>query len=149
MNFDKLPAQRFWTRTLFVGVPCLSAGAKGGVAAVIYRGGHSAAPLRILRMAVLDSHFCENDIYNKEVKKMKQEMKHEPVVARCAGCPNISGDICTTCFFPAAKWRNGNCNYQPTLRAAAVAKAAKKAEGTKINPLKASKRAAARKSKEA
>ena len=64
---------------------------------------------------------------------------HE-VVEQCDGCNRSvqfeSGWYCGTFPEPAMKWRNGDCNF-----ASHVAKKAE-AKSNKVNPLKASKRAA-------
>jgi hypothetical protein len=66
----------------------------------------------------------------------------EPVVQACEGCNHIKevdGDFyCVTSANPAAKWNLGVCNY-----ATHVEKGEPAAAQAKINPLKASKRAAA------
>ena len=60
------------------------------------------------------------------------------VVEQCQGCNRgsefSSGWFCTACPEPAAKWKNGNCNF-----ASHVSTATNSAKA-KINPLKASKR---------
>ena len=63
----------------------------------------------------------------------------EPVVEQCEGCAQIKeyseGRYCVTYANPAAKWALGRCNF------ATHVKDDTKVE-KKINPLKASKRAA-------
>ncbi len=60
------------------------------------------------------------------------------VVEKCDGCNRSqelsSGWYCSACPEPAVKWKNGSCNL-----ATHVAKTAA-VSGTRINPLKASKR---------
>ncbi len=62
-----------------------------------------------------------------------------PVVEQCNGCKRVneydSGLYCTACPEPAVKWKNGNCNLASHVTAAETG------AKTKINPLKASKRA--------
>ena len=65
----------------------------------------------------------------------------EPVVENCQGCDRtkvIEGQTyCSSYAKPSAKWRHGGCNF------ATHVKATLDKEGhVKINPLKASKRAA-------
>ena len=64
---------------------------------------------------------------------------HE-IVDQCDGCNRTvqfeSRSYCGTFPEPAMKWRNGNCNF-----ASHVAKKTE-AKANKVNPLKASKRAA-------
>jgi hypothetical protein len=68
--------------------------------------------------------------------------KCRTIVESCEGCDRIltngEGSYCGAFPDPAAKWRMGSCNL------ATHVKKEKKAEVTKINPLKASKRSAAR-----
>ncbi len=63
-----------------------------------------------------------------------------PVVESCEGCERIkeyNGErFCTTFPEPAAKWANGACNF------ATHVKASYDHGEVKVNPLKASKRAA-------
>ncbi|MDF1615081.1 PxxKW family cysteine-rich protein [Desulfurivibrio dismutans] len=69
----------------------------------------------------------------------------QAIVDQCEGCGRIveagADKFCRTYALPAAKWRQGLCNFathaKPEIVAAAV----------KVNPLKASKRAAAKKKK--
>ena len=60
-------------------------------------------------------------------------------VDQCDGCArsteHASAWYCAACPEPASKWKNGNCNL------ATHVKAGTSASKTKINPLKASKRA--------
>ena len=62
-----------------------------------------------------------------------------PVVEQCEGCNRqreFEGEkFCSSYAFPAQKWQGGNCNFATHVKSA-VAKSAK------VNPLKASKRAA-------
>ncbi|PLX48733.1 MAG: hypothetical protein C0613_09980 [Desulfobulbaceae bacterium] len=67
----------------------------------------------------------------------------KPVIEKCDGCDRIievdNSKYCHTYAFPEAKWRLGICNFathvKPELNVIKV----------KINPLKASKRASAKK----
>lgn len=62
-----------------------------------------------------------------------------PVVEQCEGCNRLrefEGEkFCSSYAFPAKKWVGGNCNFATHIKVAAV-------KGAKVNPLKASKRAA-------
>ncbi len=64
------------------------------------------------------------------------------VAAQCEGCDHIhdwpSGRYCKKFAAPAAKWALGNCNMATHIKI-------EKAETKKVNPLKASKKAAGRK----
>lgn len=64
------------------------------------------------------------------------------IVEQCDGCSRTtqfdSGWYCTACPEPKKRWKNGNCNMATHIKATAEA-------GTKINPLKASKRASKKK----
>ena len=64
---------------------------------------------------------------------------HE-IVEQCNGC-NRTRELsnawyCTACPDPSLKWKNGNCNLATHVKTATTVESA-----TKINPLKASKRA--------
>lgn len=63
----------------------------------------------------------------------------DQVVEKCDGCERVvsldSGKYCPSYAKPATKWATGNCNFATHIKAEAAAKA-------KVNPLKASKRAA-------
>ncbi|GAB7080538.1 PxxKW family cysteine-rich protein [Megalodesulfovibrio paquesii] len=65
----------------------------------------------------------------------------EPIIDKCEGCErskDVEGvSICTSYSLPASKWRLGACNFATHVKAT-VDKSGK----VKINPLKASKRAA-------
>ena len=65
----------------------------------------------------------------------------EPVIDKCEGCERIvpfeEEKFCPTYAQPARKWTTGVCNFATHVRAE-VDKAGK----VKVNPLKASKRAA-------
>jgi RNA polymerase subunit RPABC4/transcription elongation factor Spt4 len=65
----------------------------------------------------------------------------EPIVEQCEGCERIvpfeDEKYCPTYAQPARKWAGGVCNFATHVRAE-VDKAGK----VKVNPLKASKRAA-------
>jgi hypothetical protein len=62
-----------------------------------------------------------------------------PVVERCAGCDRVrqfeSQEFCSSYPDPTTKWVGGRCNFATHIKAASAAAA-------KVNPLKASKRAA-------
>ncbi len=67
----------------------------------------------------------------------------EPVVEQCSGCERmreIEGEwYCSSYPSPASKWRNGSCNFATHLKA-------QQSKGKeKVNPIKASKRAAGKK----
>jgi hypothetical protein len=86
-----------------------------------------------------------SSIFDKAVRteqglKLNGHILH-PVVEQCEGCERIhtvDGErYCSSYPQPAAKWRHGACNF------ATHVKADMDKEGkVKINPLKASKRAA-------
>lgn len=63
----------------------------------------------------------------------------QPVVEQCAGCDRIRSfegqEFCGSYPVPARKWAGGKCNFATHIKAEGSAK-------TKVNPLKASKRAA-------
>ncbi|WP_319466937.1 PxxKW family cysteine-rich protein [uncultured Pseudodesulfovibrio sp.] len=65
----------------------------------------------------------------------------EPVVEKCEGCERVvafEGDnYCPTYAQPEKKWAHGVCNFATHVRAEMD-----KAGKVKVNPLKASKRAA-------
>ena len=68
-----------------------------------------------------------------------------PVVEKCNGCERIvevnATQYCKTYASPAAKWKLGICNFATHVKPdIATAK-------TRVNPLKASKRAMAKKKK--
>ena len=60
------------------------------------------------------------------------------VVENCDGCGRsvelTGGWYCASCPEPSLKWKNGSCNLATHVSVATAA------NGTKINPLKASKR---------
>ncbi len=62
-----------------------------------------------------------------------------PVVPQCASCERIrefdGKEYCSSYPNPARKWANGKCNFATHMKAEAAGSA-------KVNPLKASKRAA-------
>lgn len=62
-----------------------------------------------------------------------------PIVEQCAGCERIRAfddqEFCSSYPDPARKWVGGNCNFATHIKVQAADKA-------KVNPLKASKRAA-------
>ena len=63
----------------------------------------------------------------------------QPVIDKCEGCARIrdfqGAHYCSSYPIPTAKWSMGICNFSTHMKTAAVAQA-------KVNPLKASKRAA-------
>ncbi|MCF8030591.1 MAG: PxxKW family cysteine-rich protein [Desulfohalobiaceae bacterium] len=67
----------------------------------------------------------------------------EPVVESCHGCDRVAEIenewYCSSYSKPASKWRRGNCNFATHLKSAQG-----KGKG-KVNPIKASKRAAGKK----
>ena len=67
----------------------------------------------------------------------------DPIVEKCEGCERIievkSTKYCKAYALPEAKWRLGICNFATHVKPEITIAAAK------INPLKASKRAAATK----
>jgi len=73
----------------------------------------------------------------KEIFDMQSFFK--PIIENCDGCERIvvedSDKYCKTYANPAAKWRNGLCNF------ATHAKPEIKVQKIRVNPLKASKRA--------
>ncbi len=65
-----------------------------------------------------------------------------PAVESCLGCDRTVAvgemEYCKSYPDPAAKWRQGNCNFATHIKIDAK-------EAAKVNPLKASKRAAGKK----
>jgi hypothetical protein len=65
----------------------------------------------------------------------------DPIVEKCEGCDRVvsceNANYCTTYAKPELKWAKGACNFATHIQAN-VDKAGK----VKVNPLKASKRAA-------
>lgn len=63
----------------------------------------------------------------------------QPVVEQCKGCERVrtfeGQEFCSSYAAPSKKWTLGKCNFATHVKAEVVAKA-------KVNPLKASKRAA-------
>ena len=63
----------------------------------------------------------------------------QPIIDKCEGCGRIQDfegqQYCSSYPMPAAKWSLGTCNFSTHTRVAQAAQA-------KVNPLKASKRAA-------
>jgi hypothetical protein len=61
------------------------------------------------------------------------------IIEGCAGCDRVStfpsGDYCASYPNPAVKWEFGKCNFATHIKV-------EKVEQKKVNPLKASKRAA-------
>ncbi len=68
----------------------------------------------------------------------------EPIVENCKGCERIATvqdqEYCTSYPLPAGKWRHGACNFATHVKASVD-----KSGGVKLNPIKASKRAARKK----
>jgi len=66
-----------------------------------------------------------------------------PIIDKCEGCERIvdvkKNKYCRTYPMPAAKWKNGICNFATHVKPEIITTT------TKINPLKASKRAAGKK----
>lgn len=64
----------------------------------------------------------------------------QPVIDKCEGCARIrefeGRNYCSSYPLPTAKWSMGTCNFSTHTRANAAGSQAK------VNPLKASKRAA-------
>ena len=62
-----------------------------------------------------------------------------PIVEQCNGCARVrdfeSEQFCSSYPNPASKWEGGRCNFATHIKVEAAAAA-------KVNPLKASKRAA-------
>lgn len=62
----------------------------------------------------------------------------QPIVEKCAGCERIrlfeEAEFCGSYSEPASKWTSGRCNFSTHIKEAGKA--------AKVNPLKASKRAA-------
>ncbi len=71
--------------------------------------------------------------------------RFQTIIDKCEGCGRVveagADRFCRTYAFPVAKWRQGLCNFATHAKPEIVAAAAK------VNPLKASKRAAAKKKK--
>ena len=63
----------------------------------------------------------------------------QPIVEQCNGCDRIRNfeeqEFCASYPTPAKKWTLGRCNFATHVKAETIIKA-------KVNPLKASKRAA-------
>lgn len=63
----------------------------------------------------------------------------QPVIDKCEGCDRIRAfdeqQFCSTYPNPARKWADGRCNFATHIKSETGGK-------TKVNPLKASKRAA-------
>lgn len=66
----------------------------------------------------------------------------QTIIDKCEGCARVveagADKFCRTYTVPAAKWRQGLCNFATHVKPELVTAAAK------VNPLKASKRAAAK-----
>ncbi|MFW6054717.1 MAG: PxxKW family cysteine-rich protein [Thermodesulfobacteriota bacterium] len=71
-------------------------------------------------------------------------MLMEPVIDKCNGCERIvsiqNEQYCSSYPQPSKKWRHGACNFATHIKASVD-----KAGEVKINPIKASKRAARKK----
>ena len=63
----------------------------------------------------------------------------QPIDEKCVGCERVcefeGQQFCTSYPMPAKKWTSGRCNFATHVKVEVAAKA-------KVNPLKASKRAA-------
>lgn len=63
----------------------------------------------------------------------------QPVVEQCSGCDRIrefaEQEFCSSYPSPSRKWIGGRCNFATHIKATT-------SSGAKVNPLKASKRAA-------
>lgn len=63
----------------------------------------------------------------------------QPIIDKCEGCARVrefeGQNFCSSYPMPTAKWSLGTCNFSTHARATQAAQA-------KVNPLKASKRAA-------
>lgn len=63
----------------------------------------------------------------------------QPIVEQCAGCDRVrefeDAQFCSSYPTPARKWVGGNCNFATHMKKEG-------AKAAKVNPLKASKRAA-------
>ena len=63
----------------------------------------------------------------------------QPVTEQCNGCDRVrtfeGQEFCSSYAIPSKKWTLGRCNFATHIKVEVVAKA-------KVNPLKASKRAA-------
>lgn len=74
--------------------------------------------------------------------KAAKAIHFKPILEKCANCERIiiTDDVqyCRTYADPAAKWRIGMCNFATHVKPEIVV------SKIKINPLKASKRAAAK-----
>jgi hypothetical protein len=66
-----------------------------------------------------------------------------PIIDKCEGCERIievtEAKYCRTYVMPQAKWKNGICNFATHVKPEIIT------TKVKINPLKASKRAAGKK----
>lgn len=66
-----------------------------------------------------------------------------PISEKCEGCERVveaaSTKYCQTYILPEAKWRNGICNFATHVKPEIIT------SKIKVNPLKASKRAMAKK----
>ncbi len=84
------------------------------------------------------------EVQDIDVKKYTSGL-FQPIVDKCLGCDRIveadANKYCRTYTVPASKWRIGLCNFATHVKPEITAVA------TKVNPLKASKRAAAGKKK--
>jgi hypothetical protein len=76
-------------------------------------------------------------ISNKKIGGFgEMEIVREKIVEQCKGCQKVAGECCGIFPVPVAKWRDKKtCNMATHIKAAP-------AEKGKVNPLKASKRAA-------
>lgn len=98
------------------------------------------------------SSIAENSIFNLEVSMAPLENAVKtpegvevngfiisPCVEQCSGCERVRAfdnlDYCSSYPDPARKWTGGKCNFATHIKAQTSSQA-------KVNPLKASKRAA-------
>ncbi len=87
------------------------------------------------------THGVEMGVAVKDGAVLVNGVACEPVVEKCDGCERIKelegGKYCSSYPVPEKKWHLGACNFATHVRATLD-----KGGKVKINPLKASKRAA-------
>lgn len=80
----------------------------------------------------------EGAVRTQEGVEFKGILMH-PIIEKCMGCTHVrmfdNEDFCSTYPMPERKWADGRCNFATNVKIE-VSSAAK------VNPLKASKRAA-------
>lgn len=90
-----------------------------------------------------------NGNFEQQVKVTENGVEYkglvmEPIVDNCKGCERIATvqnqQYCTSYPLPAGKWRHGACNFATHVKASVD-----KSGEVKLNPIKASKRAARKK----